>query len=82
MKMILAFAVLAASVTFAGTAAFGQKLYPVQGPLASQTPPPVFSAQVKRALFGAGSVTKYVKTFMVADGELVNGKFVQVTAAR
>jgi hypothetical protein len=81
MKLKLGLALLAAAIILANTNASGQKLYPVQGPLASQTPPPVFSAQVKRALFGAGSVTKYVKTFKVADGELVNGKFVQASAS-
>src|SRR5450755_1700002 len=33
--------------------AFGQKLYPVQGPLTAQTPQPVFSGQIQAArVFG------------------------------
>jgi len=80
MKIKLVLAFLTAGVTLASTAAFGQKLYPVQGPLASQTPPPVFSAQVKRPLFAAGSAPKLLKSWTVADGEVLNGKFANVNA--
>ncbi len=75
---VIALIVLATAVTT--TPAFGQKLYPVQGPLASQTPPQVFSVKVQKRLFGAGTPTKYIKTWIVAGGEEVNGKFVGVTA--
>jgi hypothetical protein len=80
MKINLALALLTTVITFASTAAFGQKLYPVQGPLTSQTPAPVFSAQVKRPLFGAGSETKLLKSWTVADGEVLEGKFAKVNA--
>jgi hypothetical protein len=76
--LVIALIVLATAITT--TSAFGQKLYPVQGPLASQTPPQVFSVKVQKRLFGAGTPTKYVKTWIVAGGEEVNGKFEGVTA--
>jgi hypothetical protein len=79
MKIKLVLAFLTVGIMLASTAAFGQKLYPVQGPLTSQTPPPVFSAKVKRPLIGEGSTTKVSWTF--ADGEVLSGKFAKVTAA-
>jgi|ERR1700723_2398603 len=78
MKIKLVLAILTVDIMLASTAAFGQKLYPVQGPLASQTPPPVFTAKVKRPVFGGVSKTKLSWTF--ADGELLNGKFANVKA--
>jgi hypothetical protein len=80
MKIKLVLAFLTVGMTLASTAAFGQKLYPVQGPLTSQTPPPVFSAQVKRPLFAAGSATKVLKSWTLANGEVVSGKFAKVNA--
>jgi hypothetical protein len=77
-KFVLALLVVAAALTT--TPAFGQKLYPVQGPLASQTPAQVFSVKIQQRLFGAGSPVKYIKTWIVSDGEAVNGKFTQGTA--
>ena len=78
MKIKLVLAFLTVGITLASSASFGQKLYPVQGPLASQTPPPVFSANVKRPVFGGVSKTKFSWNF--ADGELLNGKFANVKA--
>jgi len=78
MKIKLVLAFLTVGITLASSASFGQKLYPVQGPLASQTPPPVFSANVKRPVFGGVSKTKF--SWIFPDGELLNGKFANVNA--
>jgi hypothetical protein len=60
--------------------AFGQKLYPVQGPLASQTAPPVFSGQIRRPMFG-GALPTLLKSWKVANGEVLLGKCVAVKAS-
>ena len=80
MKIKLVLAFLTVGTSLASTAAFGQKLYPVEGPLTSQTPPPVFSAQVKGIGFGAGSKAKLLKSWTVSDGEVLNGKFAKANA--
>jgi hypothetical protein len=46
MKMKFTFALLTVCLIYGSTAAFGQYLYPVQGPLAAQTPPPVYTAKL------------------------------------
>lgn len=45
------------------------RLYPVKGPLSSQTPPPVYVANVKGA-FNSGSIT-----VTLADGEACTGRW-------
>ncbi len=56
----------------------GQKLYPVQGPLASQTPSPVFSGHIRHPMFSAGGLPKLLKSFTLANGEVVLGKCTQI----
>jgi hypothetical protein len=75
-KFVLALLVVAAALTT--TPAFGQKLYPVQGPLASQTPPPVFKGQIRRPMFSAPGLPRLLKSWTVADGEVLKGKCVGV----
>jgi hypothetical protein len=74
----LALVLLAVSMSSAGVNAFGQRLYPVQGPLAAQTPPPVFSAKLKRPLFGVGShaTSSGSITWILANDEKLQGKLV------
>ena len=60
--------------------ASAQKLYPVLGPQASQTPPPVFSGQIRRPMFSVGGLPKLLKSWTVANGEVLPGKFVAVKA--
>lgn len=79
-RTALLFATLGASIVTSAMPAFGQKLYPVQGPLASQTPPPVFSGHLKRPMFGVGAVAKVLKSFTVANGEVLEGNCTEVTA--
>src|ERR1700691_646100 len=62
-------------------AAFGQKLYPVQGPLASQTTPPVFSGQMKRPIFSVGGWPKLLRSGPRATGEVLPGKCAEVKAS-
>ncbi len=79
-SVTIAIAVLSACLVSGAIPAFGQKLYPVQGPLASQTPPPVFSGQVNRPMFGLGPEVKLLKSWKVANGEVLEGKCTEVTA--
>lgn len=60
--------------------AFAQKLYPVKGPLADQMPPPVFSGQIRRPMFSAGPVFMLLKSWTVANGEVLEGKPSKVKA--
>ena len=50
-KLVLPLVVLCICVIPSSDYAFGQKLYPVQGPIASQAAPPVFSGQIRRPMF-------------------------------
>lgn len=54
--------------------AFAQKLYPVQGPLAAQTPQQVFSGQIRRPMFGPAPVFLLLKSWTIANGEVLQGK--------
>jgi hypothetical protein len=74
-------AILTSCLALGAIPAFGQKLYPLQGPLASQTLPPVFTGQVKRPMFGLGSEVKLLKSWTVANGEVLEGRCTEVTAA-
>jgi hypothetical protein len=66
---------LALSLICASVAAFAQKLYPVQGPLTAQTPAPVYSAKLKRPMFGFGSHATSSGSIIwtLANGEKVQG---------
>jgi len=54
-------------------AALGQKLYPVQGPLAAQPAPPVFTGQIRHPIFG-GALPTLLKSWTLANGETASGK--------
>ena len=69
----LIFLAVACGCAFASPA-FAQKLYPVKGPLAQQTPQPVFSGHIRRPVFSAGPVFLLLKSWTVANGELLEGK--------
>jgi hypothetical protein len=56
------------------TLAFGQKLYPVQGPLATQTPQPVFLGQIRHPIFAVGPAFLLLKSWTLSNGEVVEGK--------
>src|SRR5579863_1686799 len=73
MKTRLALALLSAGAISWSVPSFGQKLYPVQGPLASQTTPPVYSGQIRRPMFG-GALPTLLKSWIVANGEVLTGK--------
>lgn len=68
------FLLLCACIMSLGTAAFGQKLYPVQGPLASKAPQPFFLGQIRHPIFSAGPVFLLLKSWTLSDGEVVEGK--------
>ncbi|MGA2633467.1 MAG: hypothetical protein ABSF16_04470 [Terracidiphilus sp.] len=73
-RVALLFALLAICLFSEGTAAFGQTLYPVQGPLTAQSPPPIFTARFTGGNSGKLSMVR-------ANGELLTGKWSRVTAA-
>jgi hypothetical protein len=79
MKTKLVFALLNVCMILTSAAAFGQKLYPVQGPLASLTTPPVFSGQIRRPMFG-GALPTLLKSWTLTNGEVLPGKCVAVKA--
>jgi hypothetical protein len=80
-KLVLSVAALCACLAAGSDSAFAQKLYPVQGPLAAQTPQPVFSGQVRRPMFGPAAVFLLLKSWTVANGEVLQGKPKTVTAS-
>jgi hypothetical protein len=67
-------ATLCACLIASSRHAFAQKLYPVQGPLLAQTPQPVFTGQIRRPMFSAGPVFLLLKSWTVANGEVLEGK--------
>src|ERR1017187_2757388 len=81
MKTRLVLALLSVCMISGRVAAFGQKLYPVQGPLASQTTPPVFSGQMRRPVFSVGGWPKLLKSWTLANGEVLPGKCAEVKAS-
>src|ERR1700675_3491964 len=81
-KLALPLVALCVCIVSGSDFAFGQKLYPVQGPLTAQTPQPVFSGQIRRPVFSAGPVFLLLKSWTVANGEVLQGrpKTVQATS--
>jgi hypothetical protein len=73
-KFVLSLLALCVCIIPASDYAFGQKLYPVQGPQAAQTPQPVFAGQIRRPMFSAGPVFLLLKSWTVANGEVLQGK--------
>ena len=71
---VLSLVALCCCITLNSYSAFGQKLYPVQGPLTAQTPQPVFSGQIRRPVFSAGPVFLLLKSWTVANGEVLQGR--------
>jgi len=76
MKTRLLFVLLAIITIAECSAAFGQKLYPVQGPGAAQTPPQVWTAKIK-----TGMVSESISGFVSSNGGAIQGKFATVTAS-
>ena len=85
MKTKFALALLSVCLIAVCIPSFGQKLYPVSGPLASQTPPPVFSGQSRNPMFSIGSLktSSGSITWTLAHGEKLQGKLItpEVTAS-
>jgi hypothetical protein len=67
-------ATLCVCIVIPSNYAAAQKLYPVQGPLATQTPQPVFTGKIRRPMFSAGPSFLLLKTWTVANGEVLQGK--------
>ena len=73
-KIVLFLLTLCTCMMSQSTLAFGQKLYPVQGPLASQTPQPVFLGQIRHPIFTLGPAFLLLKSWTLSNGEVVAGK--------
>jgi hypothetical protein len=70
-------ALILASVCAVAEGAVQGNFYPVQGPLASRTPPPVFSASFKGDLINPESLSA-----VLAGGEAFKGKWISVTTGK
>jgi hypothetical protein len=81
LKSACALAFLGVCVSSGSAIASGQKLYPVQGPLAAKTPPVVIAGHIRRPLFSLGSLFFLLKSWSFANGETLEGKCVQVKAS-
>jgi hypothetical protein len=81
MKTKFAIVLLFVSTLSISLAASGQKLYPVLGPLALQTPAPVFSGKINRPMFSMRLYFGLLKSWTVANGEVLLGKCSVVTAS-
>jgi len=75
MKVRFSLFLLCVCIIAGSVQASGQKLYPVQGPAATQTPPKVFTAKIKK-----GMVSEQISGF-VTDGEELQGKIATITAS-
>ncbi len=61
--------------------ALAQKLYPVQGPLASSAPQTVYAGHMKFRVVSAGPPFRLLKSWTVANGEVLQGEIVTVKKA-
>jgi hypothetical protein len=80
-KSFIGAAVVCVAVLAGSSAAHGQKLYPVQGPLAQQSPAPVFKGQIRRPIVSLSTNFMLLKSWTVANGEVLNGKCSLVVAS-
>jgi hypothetical protein len=65
----------------ASGSAFAQRLYPVEGPIASQTPQPVFKGHISHPIFGVSPLFMLLRSWTVANGEVLQGKPKKVKAS-
>ncbi len=79
-RFVLSLLTLFIGVITADNSAFGQKLYPVQGPLSEQSPQQVFKGQLRRPMFSIGPAYLLLKSWTVANGEVLQGKAKTVKA--
>jgi hypothetical protein len=80
MKTKRVLSVVALCVCIISGSASAQKLYPVQGPLAAQTPQSVFAGQIRRPMFSLGSAFLLLKSWTLGNGEILQGKPKKVKA--
>lgn len=72
-KTVVSAIVFCIAVLGGSTVARGQRLYPVQGPLAQQTPAPVFKGQIRRPMFSRYANFMLLKSFTFTNGEVLKG---------
>ncbi len=76
MKTKFALALISFCMIFGSVAAFGQRLYPVQGPAATQSTPPTFTVKKITNYLGKSGIISLVH----ANGESFQGPWSIVTA--
>jgi len=76
----LAVAALHMCIISSGGRAYAQKLYPVQGPMAAQTPQPVLVGQTSFRVVSTGPLFHLLKSWTFPDGEVLKGKATKVKA--
>jgi hypothetical protein len=75
MKTKLSFALVILCMSAGCTTTFAQRLYPVQGPAASQSNPPLFTAKLTNYMGKAGNIS-----LVQVNGESFHGTWKIVTA--
>jgi hypothetical protein len=73
-KLVRLLVALSVYIILVSDYGFAQKLYPVEGPLAAQTPQPVFAGQIRRPALSIGPAFLLLKSWTVANGEVLQGK--------
>jgi len=73
-NLILSMVVLCMCILPLSDHAFAQKLYPVQGPMATETPQPVLVGHIRRPIFSLGPPFLLLKSWTLPGGEVVQGK--------
>jgi hypothetical protein len=76
MKARLVFILFCVCAIAGGVAASGQRLFPVQGPAATQVPPPAFTAKLTNIFKQSGKIT-----LVQENGESFQGTWTIVTAS-
>jgi hypothetical protein len=80
-KSLVGAIVVCVAMLAGSPAARGQKLYPVLGPLARQSPAPVFKGHLRRVIVSLSTNFMLLKSWTFADGEVLNGKCTLVVAS-
>ncbi len=75
MKFKFVLILLSVCMIAGSVAAFGQRLYPVQGPAATQAPPPLFSSKLTNYLGKSGKIS-----LVQVNGETFEGTWSIVSA--
>lgn len=79
-NLIVSVLVLCVCIVALNDHALAQKLYPVQGPMASGTPQPILVGHIRRPVFSSGPPFMLLKSWTLPNGEILQGKPKKVKA--